>query len=118
MLCHLRNGVRPHSGVPPQLCFGSATAKKPRGHLPQSNEGKWLADLDSNQDKQLQRLLCYRYTIRQWMDTECSNYADEASSLDTQIQHLLCSHDTIRHRRQDYITISASGLGRRWTGDA
>lgn len=27
--------------------------------------GEWLADLDSNQDKQLQRLLCYRYTIRQ-----------------------------------------------------
>ena len=26
---------------------------------------KWLPDMDSNHDKQIQRLLCYRYTIRQ-----------------------------------------------------
>gem|GEM_PF-3813839 len=25
----------------------------------------WLPDLDLNQDKQIQSLLCYRYTIRQ-----------------------------------------------------
>ncbi len=25
----------------------------------------WLPDLDSNQDKQIQSLLCYRYTIGQ-----------------------------------------------------
>ena len=27
--------------------------------------GDWLSDLDSNQDKSLQRALCYRYTIGQ-----------------------------------------------------
>jgi hypothetical protein len=26
---------------------------------------KWLPDMDSNHDKQIQNLLCYRYTIRQ-----------------------------------------------------
>lgn len=26
---------------------------------------KWLPDMDSNHDKQIQSLLCYRYTIRQ-----------------------------------------------------
>jgi hypothetical protein len=26
----------------------------------------WLGNLDSNQDKQSQSLLCYRYTIPQW----------------------------------------------------
>lgn len=25
---------------------------------------KWLPDMDSNHDKQIQRLLCYHYTIR------------------------------------------------------
>lgn len=25
----------------------------------------WLPDMDSNHDKQIQSLLCYRYTIRQ-----------------------------------------------------
>jgi hypothetical protein len=27
--------------------------------------GVWLPDMDSNHDKQIQSLLCYRYTIRQ-----------------------------------------------------
>ena len=27
--------------------------------------GEWLPDLDLNQDKQIQSLLCYRYTIGQ-----------------------------------------------------
>ena len=26
----------------------------------------WLPDMDLNHDKQIQSLLCYRYTIRQW----------------------------------------------------
>jgi hypothetical protein len=26
---------------------------------------KWLPNMDLNHDKQIQRLLCYRYTIRQ-----------------------------------------------------
>lgn len=25
----------------------------------------WLPDMDSNHDKEIQNLLCYRYTIRQ-----------------------------------------------------
>ena len=31
----------------------------------QSSSGDWLGNLDSNQDKQSQSLLCYRYTIPQ-----------------------------------------------------
>ena len=26
----------------------------------------WLPNMDLNHDKQIQSLLCYRYTIRQW----------------------------------------------------
>ena len=28
--------------------------------------GSWLPDMDLNHDKQIQSLLCYRYTIRQF----------------------------------------------------
>jgi hypothetical protein len=37
------------------------------GLKPEKFEGRkrWLPDMDSNHDKQIQRLLCYRYTIRQ-----------------------------------------------------
>jgi hypothetical protein len=30
----------------------------------------WLGNLDSNQDKQSQSLLCYRYTIPQWISKQ------------------------------------------------
>lgn len=30
------------------------------------NLESWLPNMDLNHDKQIQRLLCYRYTIRQW----------------------------------------------------
>ncbi len=34
-------------------------------HMPHSAFGKWLPDMDLNHDKQIQSLLCYRYTIGQ-----------------------------------------------------
>ncbi len=35
-------------------------------HTPRSAlEGGWLPDMDLNHDKQIQSLLCYRYTIGQ-----------------------------------------------------
>ena len=33
--------------------------------IPHSAMGKWLPDMDLNHDKQIQSLLCYRYTIGQ-----------------------------------------------------
>ena len=39
-------------------------ARTPEGVIPAKN-GIWLGNLDSNQDKQSQSLLCYRYTIPQ-----------------------------------------------------
>jgi hypothetical protein len=32
--------------------------------------GKWLPDMDLNHDKQIQSLLCYRYTIGQTNDAK------------------------------------------------
>ena len=32
---------------------------------PNSASGSWLPDMDLNHDKQIQSLLCYRYTIGQ-----------------------------------------------------
>jgi hypothetical protein len=34
-------------------------------HIPHSAMGSWLPDMDLNHDKQIQSLLCYRYTIGQ-----------------------------------------------------
>ena len=34
-------------------------------HIPRSAIGSWLPDMDLNHDKQIQSLLCYRYTIGQ-----------------------------------------------------
>ena len=34
-------------------------------HVPHSAIGSWLPDMDLNHDKQIQSLLCYRYTIGQ-----------------------------------------------------
>ena len=33
--------------------------------IPRSTLGGWLPDMDLNHDKQIQSLLCYRYTIGQ-----------------------------------------------------
>ena len=33
--------------------------------IPRSAMGSWLPDMDLNHDKQIQSLLCYRYTIGQ-----------------------------------------------------
>ena len=33
--------------------------------IPRFAEEKWLPDMDLNHDKQIQSLLCYRYTIGQ-----------------------------------------------------
>jgi hypothetical protein len=33
--------------------------------IPHSALGDWLPDMDLNHDKQIQSLLCYRYTIGQ-----------------------------------------------------
>jgi hypothetical protein len=33
---------------------------------PLNQDGSWLPDMDLNHDKQIQSLLCYRYTIGQY----------------------------------------------------
>ncbi len=43
-----------------------ANHKTPKGIAPwDSGPGSWLPDMDLNHDKQIQSLLCYRYTIGQ-----------------------------------------------------
>ncbi len=41
---------------------------------------KWLPDMDSNHDKQIQNLLCYRYTIGQSERREKLKISFEESS--------------------------------------
>src|SRR5450755_531503 len=53
---HLRRW--PVSGATPE------TTRETRV-LPYLNLGSWLPDMDLNHDKQIQSLLCYRYTIGQ-----------------------------------------------------
>lgn len=35
---------------------------------------KWLPDMDSNHDKEIQNLLCYRYTIWQGRDVDVKKF--------------------------------------------
>ena len=40
---------------------------------------RWLPDMDLNHDKQIQNLLCYRYTIGQWSrDVKVSRLSSES----------------------------------------
>ena len=41
--------------------------------------GKWLPDMDLNHDKQIQSLLCYRYTIGQTNDSKLEFCTGESS---------------------------------------
>ena len=43
----------------------SSSATRARRGKGQANVVKWLPDMDLNHDKQIQSLLCYRYTIGQ-----------------------------------------------------
>ncbi len=43
------------------------------------NEGRWLPDMDLNHDKQIQSLLCYRYTIGQWPAKNVKFFPGESS---------------------------------------
>jgi hypothetical protein len=40
---------------------------------------KWLPDMDLNHDKQIQSLLCYRYTIGQTVTLNLKNLTRESS---------------------------------------
>ena len=40
--------------------------------------GRWLPDMDLNHDKQIQSLLCYRYTIGQIGGSKVSNALAES----------------------------------------
>ena len=44
-----------------------AVSRDPVSGMPLAFNDVWLGNLDSNQDKQSQSLLCYRYTIPQGM---------------------------------------------------
>ena len=47
---------------------------------PKSNvkNGKWLPDMDLNHDKQIQSLLCYRYTIGQGNVVKLKHFRTES----------------------------------------
>lgn len=52
--------------------MGTRTKEDPAGSIHKGCGGhstvkKWLPRMDSNHDKQIQNLLCYRYTTRQWL---------------------------------------------------
>ena len=48
--------------------------------IPHSTFGSWLPDMDLNHDKQIQSLLCYRYTIGQSDAADTLNNAIRESS--------------------------------------
>ena len=42
-----------------------------------TNNKIWLPDMDLNHDKQIQSLLCYRYTIGQMRGIKCKDFFAE-----------------------------------------
>ncbi len=48
---------------------------------PERARGKWLPDMDLNHDKQIQSLLCYRYTIGQTRATKVGISGVESRTL-------------------------------------
>ena len=49
------------------------------GPMPHFAEEKWLPDMDLNHDKQIQSLLCYRYTIGQTNASKVDGLRAESS---------------------------------------
>src|SRR5215471_6336705 len=47
--------------------------------------GSWLPDMDLNHDKQIQSLLCYRYTIGQTSDFKVKTWARESRLLNLSV---------------------------------
>ena len=52
---------------------------------------RWLPNMDSNHDKQIQRLLCYRYTIRQSERFEGKTFGRRVKSGLTENEYLSVS---------------------------
>ena len=61
--------------------------------LPHLNWGRWLPDMDLNHDKQIQSLLCYRYTIGQAGAVKRLNALERESRNVKSVQRL--NHSTI-----------------------
>lgn len=58
----------------PPLRGGSGEDRRERRATQNTQDTRKLGDLDSNQDKQYQKLLCYRYTIAQnTIDARCAD---------------------------------------------
>ena len=64
---------------------------------------KWLPDMDLNHDKQIQSLLCYRYTIGQTNASKIEAAREESRQLDTWISGLV-----------DYWKSAATARFRAW----
>ena len=59
---------------------------KPMRFSRTANERSWLPDMDLNHDKQIQSLLCYRYTIGQTGASKVKFWPAESRFGDKQIQ--------------------------------
>ena len=62
--------------------------------------GSWLPDMDLNHDKQIQSLLCYRYTIGQAGALESVNLSGGQSSRQRRTGILPVSNSLISNQRQ------------------
>src|SRR5713101_748507 len=61
-----------------------------------SREGSWLPDMDLNHDKQIQSLLCYRYTIGQTSASKVKAGKRESRLLKRLITVLATAHGVRR----------------------
>src|ERR1044072_1168417 len=63
----------------------SVSNSAPRRFRGEINQGSWLPDMDLNHDKQIQSLLCYRYTIGQAGACKSVNLSCGQSSHQTEV---------------------------------
>ena len=75
--------------------------------------GGWLPDMDLNHDKQIQSLLCYRYTIGQKRASKVGFQAVESRTL-TEVIHRVTSGRAapITNRRHSRLPVGATNAGR------
>ena len=73
--------------------------------------GGWLPDMDLNHDKQIQSLLCYRYTIGQKRASKVG-FQPRESRTHAEVRHCLTSGRAapITNRRHSRLPVGATGL--------
>ena len=73
----------------------------------------WLPDMDLNHDKQIQSLLCYRYTIPHFTavfyDSSPNNSRSSVRDQSARVQYMVCNGQRFVLSLRTGLTVGAAG---------